>query len=145
VSGSVTVRPTAAVDRPQQFVHQALAFLPEPDRRHRLVLQRHGLVRAAKLVGGDAFGPLAHHRLQPRVGQEDVDQRAVEPLGRVPQALERDRAVRLGLLDPRDTWLRDADALGQLACGHAQRLTDRPDPTPAGQRDRRRLAERGEF
>jgi hypothetical protein len=75
---------------------------------------------------------LADDLLERFIGQERVDEPAVERFCSPLQALEIHRAGSLSVLESDDAGLRDAHTLCELGGRHTQTLPDGPDPASLG-------------
>src|ERR1700733_4396521 len=93
-----------------------------------LIFQCHGMFHARDLIARDSLSPLLHYFLKGTFGYQRIGQFATEGRGVSLQCRECDIAFGFGPLGVHDRSLGDSHGLGELARGHAQRLSYRAKP-----------------
>ena len=93
---------------------------------------------AGYLIARDAVGTLFDHFLKGSLGYQRIVKLAAEGGGIPPQGREGDVSPGLRTFRIADSGLGDTDGFGELARGHAQRVSDCAQPATgrSGQRQR---------
>src|SRR5579859_2382325 len=99
---------------------------------HLLVLEEHRVLDRPPPATQERERALADRGLERLVGDQRVDERAVERRGRAAQRREFDASSFLRHLEIDDARLADAHAFGELGRGHPERLADGLDPAARG-------------
>lgn len=97
-----------------------------------LRLRRHSAAGAREMLSRKQFRPFLNDVLQSLSRNKGIDESTVQRARRTFEASQRKAAFSLCFLNGKSSWLTDAKPFAELRGGHADRLSDRPDP--AGRR-----------
>jgi hypothetical protein len=103
-----------------------------------LVLKTHRVCDAAELGGRDQSRAVLDLHGQGFVGDEGVDEPAVERSSGAAERAQLHGVTRFGVLEGGDAGLVHPHPLGQLPAGHAECVAEGADPTRAGSKERAR-------